>query len=459
MTPAAVHDDRAERRVLFACDLDSQIFGALPIAAAFRARGWFVDFALDEAARASVPKALIERLESEYPVISQSLARLPTSAGAFDYAAIGAFATGSRLALVRALLALSSEVRGRPRPALFCGFNGLVFEKFEEGIAWRLGFDAIALNGPRDLESFKDFVRGTPYEGQPAAVTGLRRTASATPRETAPEGAKELFVFAEQVVVPRAPFERRTLVENLARLAAASPGWDVVVKGRVAPGEATFHERPAPIERLISKLPQKPDNLALSYEPLDRLLPRAALFCTVSSTALFDALDHGVPSLIATDFGMKNADGAHVFFASGLATRLGDLASLDDAPRLEPNPQWLERVGYGSAHSPDALVDLIETYDPAGPSPLAFANFRSAARSATERGDRAGGLDEAFQALKASTSQSITDLQRLGAALDEAIRLAGTGDEADDALARLARRLGLYWLYKKARRTIGRPLD
>lgn len=458
MSSGAAHDDRGGRRVLFACDLDSQIFGALPIAAAFRARGWFADFALDEAARDNVPKALVARLEADFSVRVLRLATLATSAEAFDYDAIGVFATGSRLALVRGLLAVASEVRQKPRPALFCGFNGLVFEKFEEGIAWRLGYDAIALNGPRDLETFKDFVRGTPYEGQPAAVTGLRRTAVPAIR-TAARGPKRLFVFAEQVVVPRAPFERRSLVATLARLAAASPDWDVVVKGRVAPGEATFHERPAPIERLMSKIPQRPANMTLSYEPLDRLLPRAELFCTVSSTAIFDALDHGVPSLIATDFGMKNVDGAHVFFASGLATRLGDLSSLGEAPTLTPNAQWLERVGYSPAHSPAALVDLIERYDPARPAPPAFASFRSAAKSATERGDFAGALDNAFQALKKSENQSVMALEELGERLEAAIRLAGSGEETDDALARLARKLTLYWAYKKFRRAVGRPLD
>lgn len=455
----------AGRRVLLCCDLDSQIFGALPIASAFAARGWRPVFAIDRSKTKSIPQVLVDRVSASFEVVEVRLGALPTSEEIFDYAAVGVFATGSQLALFRHMLELAAKVRKRPRPAIFCGFNGLVFEKFEEGIGWRLGYDVIALNGPRDRDALEDFLQGSDFSGQPAVVVGLRRKAAAAPRTpTRPNpGAKKLFVFAEQVVVPRWPLERKNLVATLARLAQASPGWQVVIKARVRPQEQTFHEQPAPVERLIKRLASKPANLTLSYEPLDGFLERADLFATISSTALFDAFDHGVPSLIASDFGLRNADGAHVFFSSGLLTRLGDLASLDDAPRLAPDARWLERVGYGGAHSPDTLIDWLETFDPSRPLPPAFAPFHAAARSASDTpgeaavlGEARRSVDEALQ----SGADATGKLERLGAIVAGAVSAAGGKFSADDGpVAALSRRMGMYWAYKKARRAVGFPVE
>lgn len=451
------------RRVLFACDLDSQIFGALPIAEAFAARGWTAVFAIDRTKTKAIPETLVERLGRRFEVIERQLGSLPTSQELFDYSAVGVFATGSQLALFRHMAELSAKATGRPRPALFCGFNGLVFEKFEEGVAWRLGYDVVALNGPRDRDAFDDFLQGSEFSGQSAVVVGLKR--NPRPQETASrrEGGGKLFVFAEQVVVPRWPLERKNLIETLARLARENPGWEVAVKARVKPKEQTFHEQPAPVERLVERLKDRPSNLVLTYEPLEHLLPRASLFATISSTALFDALDHGVPSFVAADFGLRNADGAHVFFSSGLRLRLADLSSLDDAPRLTPEPRWLERVGYGAGASPDALIDWIDAFDPASPLPPAFHALDAAARSASDTLGEATAITEAFADVErkiAAGGDAAGERDRLGRLVASAVSAAGGKFRADDGpLAALSRRLGVYWAYKRARAAAGFPVE
>lgn len=445
--------------MLLACDLDSQIFGALPIADAFAARGWRPVFALDRSKTKSIAQALIERIAARFEVIERRLGALPASEEIFGYAAVGVFATGSQLALFRHMLELAAKVVGRPRPALFCGFNGLVFEKFEEGVAWRLGYDVVALNGPRDRDALRDFLDGSEFAGQPSVVVGLRRRPRAEPAAPRPAGGRKLFVFAEQVVVPRWPLERRNLIETLARLARENPGWEVAIKARVKPQEQTFHEQPAPVERLVQHLKDRPQNLVLTYEPLDDLLVRADLFATISSTALFDALDHGVPSLVSADFGLRNADGAHVFFSSGLRVRLAGLGSLDDAPRLAPDPRWLERVGYGEGASPDALIDWIESFDPASPLPPAFAPLEAAARSASDTPGEAAAIVEAFGAIERG-GDAAAGLERLGRLVAGTVSAAGGKFRADDGpIAALARRFGLYWAYKRARAAVGFPVE
>ncbi|GLK67831.1 DUF6716 putative glycosyltransferase [Hansschlegelia plantiphila] len=450
-----------QRRVLFACDLDSQVFGALPLALSFAARGWRVGFAIDAGRMGG---AVRERLSGRFEIIERSLGALAVQEDALGCDAIGVYATGSRVALFRHAAELAARVLGRPRPALFCGFNGLVLNRFEEGVAWRLGFDQICLNGPRDREAFSHFVTTTEFSGQPVVVTGLRRRTDAAPQPMKPQPGpgRRLFVFAEQVAAPADPRRRFELVTALARLAAASPGWDVAIKARVRPEEQTFHDQTRHVEKLVAKLPDRPANLFVSYEPLDDLLPRADLFGTISSTALFDALDNGVPSLLVADFGVRNAHGAHVVFGSGLSVKLGELASLDAAPRRAPDPQWLDRVGYGDQHSPDALIDRLEAFDPSVPLPNALYMFEEAAHGAAPSSAFARTIIASRNETEAAwaagdCAAARAAIGRLGSAIERSDRQRAI-DEAwrtrEGRAARAARRFGLYGAYKRLRRRV-----
>ena len=634
------------RRVLLACDIDSQVFGALPLALAFAARGWSVTFAIESVR--TLPQQLLERLTRDFSIVERSIGALPTEDMIFDHDAVGVFVTGSRLAMFRHVLDLSSKVKKRPRPAQFCNFNGLVFEKFEEGLAWRLGYDVIGLNGPRDRDAFVDFLHATEFSRQPSVIVGLRRktdtppkplklppapppeepaleeakaavdpedataepnavtstepasdttdaaeapvaaelapevdpavaataeagaedvvsepasedgaSAEAAPTDsdvgatsnapnadetavpepleapTAPEDAavpqpapaalpkppRKLFVFAEQVVVPRSLRERQNLVATLARLAQSSPGWDVVIKARTRPDEQTFHQQANHISKLVKDVRRKPRNLIVSYESLDALLDRADLFATVSSTALFDAFDYGVPSMVATDFGLRNADGAHVFFASGLLVRLGDLPSLDAAPIRSPDERWVRRMGYGAPFSPDALIDWLETFNPDRPMPAAFVSFQAAANVASGNSGQAGRIYDVWKKIEASLSREAeavpvvetaedgaepstaaadaverrAGLFKLGSLISEALSPSGSDRNAktasprdskespppsaaanapaprktstpaparskDGPIAAMSRKLGMYWFYKRVRKNLGVPV-
>ena len=571
-----------ERSVLLACDLDSQVFGALPLALAFAARGWRTTFAIESTR--TLPREVLERLVGQFRVIERSISALPTDEEAFANDAIGVFVTGSRLALFRHTIELAAKVRQQPRPALFCGFNGLVFEKFEEGVAWRLGYDVIGLNGPRDQDAFVDFVHGSEFDAQPSVIVGLRRkpdrpqlpmkipapvedaplgapppdeavaldpasqpmetpaadpepTLDAPPADdagaTAPDAAdadaadeqtaqaledengdaetngeappeagasaappppKKLFVFAEQVVVPRNLRERQNLVATLGRLAKASPGWTVALKARVRPGEKTFHSQPNHIETLVKSLKGRPKNLQVTYEPLDSLLERADLFATISSTALFDAFDYGVPSLVATDFGLRNADGAHVFFASGLLVRLCDLPSLDDAPIRPPDERWINRMGYGDPYSPAALIDWLEAFAPASPLPPAFVSFQAALAVAAGSAEKASGVlkewvrtedallardgTPAGEAETPPAANPAASLGLLGFALIRTLAPNGasstattttpgaakpaakgsSGERYEGPITDFSRRLGMYWMIKRTRLKLGLPI-
>jgi hypothetical protein len=153
------------------------------------------------------------------------------------------------------------------------------------------------------------------------------------------------------------------MVQILAELATRSPKWDVLIKPRIAPGDATFHDVDTHISSTLRQtLGVPPANLKLDYRPLPDLLRKAPLMATISSTAFFDALDFGCRPVAMNDLGLHASHGSHVFAGSGVWRSLRDVADLDalEHELQEPNPQWLDWMGYNKRYCAGDLFDALE---------------------------------------------------------------------------------------------------
>ena len=320
-----------------------------------------VEVTINAIPREGTPEAILRRAEELGTLWRFPMGQLVTNPALLQFDAIGVYLTGSKISDFRESLSL---VPTRKRPLLFCGFNGVVLEKFAEGISWRLGYDLICLSGPRDREALDQIVAGTPFQHQATVLTGLQRNAAADAGGLAQQQRRRQLVFAEQVVMPRSSQERAEMVRILADLARRSPDWDVLIKPRIAPGEATFHEVTQHISHtLLESIGQPPANLRLDYRPLPELLSQARLMATVSSTAFFDALDFGCRPLAMADFGLNPAHGSHVFAGSGVWRKLDSVADLDalDAELPRPDQQWLAWMGYGQTWTPEELILALQS--------------------------------------------------------------------------------------------------
>ena len=92
-------------------------------------------------------------------------------------------------------------------------------------------------------------------------------------------------MFAEQVIMPASTSERPGSCV-FSDLANRSPNWEVLIKPRIAPGDATFHDVDTHISTTLKQsLGVPPANLRLDYRPLPVLLKQARLLATLSSTA------------------------------------------------------------------------------------------------------------------------------------------------------------------------------
>lgn len=350
-------------KVILFADSDSQIFGALGHARSFSRSNWQVSFAIDKSQK--IPHPVLLRISGEFEIIDLSMDQLSEYVADNDFDVVGVFSMASKLSRFRLDFEKLYASKSGKRPGIFTGFNGLSYEKFEEGLSWRFGYDAITLNGPRDQSLFYDFVGSSEWKKQPTVITGLaqvsdNKKSKIEKRMPFPvEKVRQLFVFAEQVVVPSSLTERRYLVAELIRIAEINKDWDVVVKCRIRPNEKTFHKTRFHLENILKEFRNLPDNLKLSYEPLPILFERASLFATISSTALFEALSEGIPSFVVSDYGVKTSFGTHVFIGSGPSICLAEIESLSELTTHKVEEKWLNWVGAKNV-ADNALVMFFE---------------------------------------------------------------------------------------------------
>ena len=352
-------------RLLLIADSDSQLLACEALCRFSSDQA--VELTINVIPRDGTPNALLERMVTLGTLWHQQLAPLLRDPRLLGFDAIGIFLTGSKLNDIR--LALD---RLGQRPPLFCGFNGVVLEHFIEGISWRLGYDLICLSGPRDQESLAQLVAGTPFAQQRTVLTGLRRNTPSTDLIPLAKRPRRL-VFAEQVIMPASTSERARLVRLLSDLANRSPNWEVLIKPRIAPGDATFHDVNTHISTTLKQtLGVPPANLRLDYRPLPVLLKQARLLATLSSTAFFDALDFGCRAIAISDLGLQPDYGGHVYAGSGVWRSLEAIPNLDvlDAEGPSPDPRWLEWMGYGTQFSPSALLQALDAQRQQPPQPL-----------------------------------------------------------------------------------------
>lgn len=397
--------------LLLVADSDSQLLACQALTRLGKQHD--VRFTVNAIPREGTPEAVLQALERGGPLWRLTPQQLLADRRLDGFAAIGVYLTGSKLAEFRSVYQLSREQQRRPRRPLFCGFNGVVLERFEEAIAWRLGYDLICLNGPRDQARLELLLRHTPFSSQRTVLTGLGRQRP----QTAGSERLRRMVFAEQVVMPAALAERRRLVRILARLARRSPEWELLIKPRVAPHESTFHAVDTHISHTLrDTLGSPPANLQLSYAPLPELLARSRLLGTVSSTALFDALDLGCRAVVMGDFGLRPDLGTPFFAGSGLLRSLATADDLDSlAADADPDPAWLHWVGYHPQFSPANLLEALRELQahPLPPLQLSQPGYvvnaadlsTNQLRRGAETAIRCGDLEEATRLLEMAQLQ------------------------------------------------------
>ena len=120
-------------RLLLIGDSDSQLLACEALCRFPSALN--VQVTINAIPREGTPALILERAAALGDLWRLELGQLLTHPQLRQFDAIGVFLTGSKISDFRLSLGL---LPNRERPLLFCGFNGVVLEKFMEGMSWRL---------------------------------------------------------------------------------------------------------------------------------------------------------------------------------------------------------------------------------------------------------------------------------------------------------------------------------
>ncbi|WP_397545265.1 DUF6716 putative glycosyltransferase, partial [Salinibacterium sp.] len=216
---------------------------------------------------------------------------------------------------------------------------------------YRSQVDLLILHSKREIAAFRSLAEhwGIEQDFGLATLPFLARS-----RRSAVGG--DDIVFAAQAKVPRSLIDREQLVGWLVETARQQPERRVVLKLRAAAGETQTHAERYPLDEILARVPDVPDNLVVSTGSMPAHLERAAALVTVSSTAALEAAAMGVPVLVLDDFGVSESMINLVFDDSGL---LGSSDDLIAGRYRNPDAGWLDENYFHEA-SGDTWISAIE---------------------------------------------------------------------------------------------------
>ncbi len=240
---------------------------------------------------------------------------------------------------VQALVSMLPQ--GRRRPVVVTGLAGISVPVLREGLYFRRDTDVFVVHSRREL---RDFSAAGAQEGVRAVFELGTLPFLVRPAAPArPAAERDEVVFAAQAIVPARRDQRRRLLERLVDAARVRPDVRVVVKVRAQTGELQTHAELVSYDELLAELRAEgvdvPANLVLEGGSMAAHLERAVGLVSVSSTAVLEALAHGVPALVLDDFGVDAEHINVVFEGSGL---LGSTDALVAGDFRTADPRWLD---------------------------------------------------------------------------------------------------------------------
>ncbi|WP_461008798.1 DUF6716 putative glycosyltransferase [Streptomyces capparidis] len=226
------------------------------------------------------------------------------------------------------------------RPCVVTGYVGVVYEKLTDGLLLRAGADMVLANSAHDAQRFRAVYAGVGADPDTVVETSLPFLGGARYEPSADR--PFTVTFAVQPSVPADRKDRMYLLRRAAGHARRHPDREVLVKLRSRPGEHTTHIEESPYQKLVRRLPERPQNLHLVYGNMGEVLDRTDLSVTISSTAALESMHRGIPTAILTDLGIREALGNHHFTGSGC---LASWDQLDDGHVPKADPAWLRQHG------------------------------------------------------------------------------------------------------------------
>ncbi|WP_051013297.1 DUF6716 putative glycosyltransferase [Brevibacterium senegalense] len=227
------------------------------------------------------------------------------------------------------------------RPALVSGLPGVGLPATLRGALHRRFGDAFITHSHHEAQAYAQVYTRRRIPAQ-ILVSRLPLLSSAGPpqQSTAADQVTRL-VFAPQAKVPVEPEDRVAILLALDAWVRQDPERTAVVKLRSREGEHETHHERHRYRDLLAGLRAEgrvSERVVEDFGPLSDFLTPGSALVTVSSTAALESLDHGLPTLIISDFGVDERMLNVAFAESGLDRPLAQMVA-GDLPF--PTARWL----------------------------------------------------------------------------------------------------------------------
>lgn len=236
------------------------------------------------------------------------------------------------------------------RPLLISAYPGLVYQNIYDGFASRTICDIILFPSRKEMEMYEKFCANYGLKNVGIVSGYFPKTQYKTGKEL-----NNSIVFAEQTAVPNTKLDRLYLATRLIDLAKKNPEVTIYLKPRISRGGSSLFKPKIHILDAIDAVCERvPENLVITYNPIEYYTSRGAVCLTISSTAAIETLQFHEKIAFISDFGPSENNGWTYFDESNLKYSFQNF-SIYSLKKI--NSKWKDSV-YISSNN---CIDLIRT--------------------------------------------------------------------------------------------------
>lgn len=334
-------------KICFISKFDSFVRLALNYAIQFKRFNWEVAFIVLEKNKLS--NSQISHLNNELK-IHQIKLEVYRKEILLDSAAIFFCLTGGYIKkIIRSTISLVEK----DRPYLISAYPGVVYQNIYDGFTSRSLCDLIILPSFKEKMFYERYCKEYRLTDN-GIVGGYFKNKCHIGNDFTND-----VVFAEQTVVPNTISDRLYLARKLIEFAEKNHNKNLFIKPRIALSGTSLFETKLHILDALNTVKNKklPDNLKITYEPIEYYTSQGATCATISSTAAIETLQFHDKIAFISDFGPSENNGGTYFRNSNVEYSFSELI----AGHVRPiNKEWKKQVYISNDKCIEKIIEKVE---------------------------------------------------------------------------------------------------
>lgn len=334
-------------KICFISKFDSFVRLALNYAIQFKRFNWEVTFIILEKNKLS--NSQISHLNHELK-IHQIKVETYRKEILLDSKAIFLCLTGGYIKKIIRSIALLME---KDRPYLISAYPGVVYRNIYDGFTSRNLCDLIIFPSFKEKLLYEEYCKEYHLTDN-GIVGGYFKNKCHLGDDFTND-----VVFAEQTVVPNTISDRLYLAKKLIEFAEKNQHKNLFIKPRITLSGTSLFETKLHILDALNTVKNKklPDNLKITYEPIEYYTSQGATCVTISSTAAIETLQFHDKIAFISDFGPSENNGGTYFRNSNVEYSFSELIA---GHVRKINKEWKKQVYIPNDKCIEKIIEKVE---------------------------------------------------------------------------------------------------